>query len=162
VFFELVDSPLPKSQLVVCAFGAFWPTLNEKIDDRARAIEYCSQAAFVEMGPFEREEYFQRLSAAKYMICPLGNGIQAPKLIEALLCRCIPIMSDSVAARKLAAKGVPILIVHNWSDLTQSLLESRYDELHAQVTAFFEVLSDMDRWWEFSFARPYVVKERLP
>lgn len=154
-FFELVERPLPKTRLAVCAFGAFWPTLNAKIEDRARALEHSSQAGFIDMGPFDREAYFQRLSISKYMICPLGNGIQAPKLIEALLNRCIPIMSESIAARKLSEKGVPILVVQSWSEVTEPMLESRYEALQADVNAFFETLSNMERWWEFSFDRAY-------
>ena len=154
-FFKLVDNPLPKTELVLCAFGSFWPELDRSIDDRASAIKSCTKMQFVEMGPFEREEYYSRLSLSKFMVCPRGNGVQAPKIIEALLNRCIPLMTDSVAARKLSELGIPMLIVDKWDDLTQELLDSRYETLKSEVDTFFAILSDMDRWWEFSFNRTY-------
>ena len=140
-----------KKNLLMSAFGAFWPNLNKIISDRMNAIKFSSKNSFVNTGPFEREKYFENLSTHKYMLCPLGNGMQSPKIIEAILNCCVPIMTDNVTSRSLKTKGFPILIVNDWSEITEKKLNENYNQLENEIIIFREKIKDLDKWWNFSF-----------
>ncbi|SLN37716.1 hypothetical protein [Ruegeria meonggei] len=142
-----------KTRLALSSFGKFWPGLEKTIPDRTSAKEFAASSDFITCGPFAQPEYYEALATHHYMICPLGNGVQAPKIMEAFLFRCIPIMTDSLMARTYAHKGAPVLIVKNWSDLNQELLEKSLPILSDRANSFFDVASDPDKWWEFSFER---------
>ena len=133
------------------AFGAFWPQLNNVIKDRMTAIEFSSKNLFINSGPFEREKYFENLSTHKYMLCPLGNGMQSPKIIEAILNCCIPVMTDNITSRNLIKKGFPILIVNEWTEITEKKLNENYNRFETEIRVFKEKVKDLDKWWNFSF-----------
>ena len=61
-------------------------------------------------------------------MCPTGNGIQSPKLFEAMLARVVPIVTREPAFEDLAAYGFPLLIVDSWFNLSSALLTRQYDE----------------------------------
>ena len=153
-FLKLILEPKRKTHLLMSAFGLFWPHLNDQIDDRGKAIKFTKENSYISSGPFDRTDYFECLSSHKFMLCPLGNGIQAPKIYEAFLNRCIPIMTDNIASKRLVAKGAPILIVNEWSDITEEYLNSQYEGLRVKIERFFDVVSSLDKWWEFSFENP--------
>ena len=140
-----------KKYLLMSAFGAFWPNLNNIIIDRTTAIEFSSKNSFVNSGPFEREKYFENLSTHKYMLCPLGNGMQSPKIIEAILNCCIPIMTDNATSRSLKTKGFPILIVNEWFEITEKKLNENYDQFENEIVEFRDKIKDLNKWWDFSF-----------
>lgn len=140
-----------KEGLVLSAFGHFWPQLNDRIDDRKECEEFSLRSGFVRCGPFNRAQYFTELATHKYMLCPRGNGIQSPKMLEAFLSKCVPIMTDSPMARRLVDRGAPILIVDFWDDITPGYLEAQYVGYKRMVDEFFLVASNLDAYWDFSF-----------
>ena len=85
------------------------------------------------------------------MLCPLGNGVQSPKIIEAILNCCIPIMTDNVTSRSLKKKGFPILIVNEWFEITEKKLNENYDQFENEIVVFRNKIKDLDKWWDFSF-----------
>lgn len=149
--YELSNTSKKKEHLIMSAFGAFWPQLNNVIKDRMTAVEFSSKNLFVNSGPFGREKYFENLSTHKYMLCPLGNGMQSPKVIEGILNCCIPIMTDNITSRSLIKKGFPILIVKEWREITEKKLNENYDRLETEIKVFREKIKDLDKWWNFSF-----------
>ena len=74
-------------------------------------------------------EYYSGLSQYKFSVCPTGNGIQAPKLFEALLVRTIPVVEDELAHRQLVQLGIPLVIVQDWEDISSKYLSDIYDHL---------------------------------
>jgi hypothetical protein len=58
----------------------------------------------------------------KYVLSPHGNGLDCHRTWEALILGCIPIMKTS--ALDPMFDGLPVLIVKNWSDVTQELLDT--------------------------------------
>lgn len=143
--------PHRKTSLIVAAFGAFWPQLNSRLADRKAAVEFAKSASFVTKGPFEQSVYFDELAKHRYMICPQGQGVQAPKILEAFMTMTIPVLTDSPMARSWANKGAPVLIVNRWSDVSESLLMSELSGLQEQSISFHEVVTDADKYWNFSF-----------
>jgi len=69
------------------------------------------------------------LAQHQFMMCPEGHGVQAPKLVEALLMGYIPICTRNAASVALKKKSVPILLIESWSEISQSFLSSKVENL---------------------------------
>ena len=150
-FREAIHAPVNKTQLVAAAWGKWWPQLDRRLADRAAAKAFCEQAPFVDSGVFEPSAYYEKLSRSHFMICPLGNGVQAPKMIEALLMSSLPIMTSSTASRELRAIGIPIMIVDDWQDLSEGMLLDERNRFQNQLSEFRKIIMNQDRWWDFCF-----------
>lgn len=150
-FSQAVHSPVNKTRLVVAAWGKWWPQLDEQLADRAAAKAFCDRAPFVDSGLSEPSSYYERLARSHFMICPLGAGVQAPKMIEALLLSAIPIMSSSAASQELASLGIPIMVVDDWSEITEEMLLDGRHRFQTELEAFREIVLCQDRWWNFCF-----------
>ena len=69
------------------------------------------------------EDFIKKLSTFKFCICPTGTGLDTHRVYEAAKVGCRPIVVTSpldVIYKKFGA-----LIVDDWSDVTQELLESQ-------------------------------------
>lgn len=143
----------PMTPSVLAAWGAWWPGLDGLIPDRSSAREFASSSPLVTESQFASTEWFEALSHFDFMLCPLGNGVQAPKMVEALLMGCIPIVTRHAAFVELSRRGMPLLIVNQWNDITEELLRREYPTLFAQTWEFRRRLLNLDEWWRFSFPR---------
>ena len=151
LFRSLIASPNAKKPTIVAGWGAWWPKLNDSIRDRQEAIQLSKSSDLVDFGVSDFPDWLERLHQQQFMLCPLGNGVQAPKMIEALLLRCIPILTDYPASRELKRIGLPIVVVRSWSDIDRSLLQKVSKDLIPKMEEFHQKLLDLDDWWEFSF-----------
>ena len=68
------------------------------------------------------EETWKIMSSYKFIISPHGNGIDCHRTWEALVLGCIPIMKSSPLDPMF--EGLPVLIVNEWSEITQELMDS--------------------------------------
>lgn len=136
---------------VLAAWGSWWPSLDELIPDRLLAPRFAAESPLVQQQQFPSNQWFMALTQIDFMLCPLGNGIQAPKMVEAVLMGCIPIATKHPTFVELDRRGLPILLVDRWEDVTREVLEDSYSSLFARVTAFRGILLDLDEWWRFSF-----------
>lgn len=150
---NLQRSPAPGSETptVLAAWGAWWPGLDGLIPDRMRAREFSASSPLVTVQQLTSDDYFSALTHFDYMLCPLGNGVQSPKLVEALLMGCIPIATRHPTFVELQRRGMPLLLVDEWDDINSELLRREYPTLFSQAWAFRGRLLDLDQWWEFSF-----------
>lgn len=145
---------------VLAAWGAWWPGLDELIPDRRHARAFASSRDFVSHVSLSSDEWFEALTVFDYVMCPLGNGVQAPKLVEAVLMGSIPIVTEHPALRELEHRGFPLLMVQQWNQLTPDLLWNEYNRLFDRVSDFRLKLLDLNEWWKFSF--PGQPQEPLP
>jgi len=136
---------------VLAAWGAWWPGLDELIPDRRRAREFASNSHLVTEQQLPSSEWFDALTQFDFMFCPLGNGIQAPKMVEAIMMGCIPIATSHPTFIELEQRGMPMLLLGEWEQLTEKLLKEVYPDLFRRVMAFRDSILDLDLWWEFSF-----------
>jgi hypothetical protein len=60
-------------------------------------------------------QYLHSLAQHKFAICPDGNGIDSHRIWECYYLGVIPILLDSVFARKLE-KIVPCIILNSWHE----------------------------------------------
>ena len=58
-----------------------------------------------------------RLKDFEFCICPEGNGVDTHRLWECFYLKVVPIVIKSLFTNILINKGLPILVLENWSDL---------------------------------------------
>ena len=139
---------------VLAAWGAWWPGLDGLIPDRAKARQFAESSPLVVHEQMTSTSWFEALCRFDFMLCPLGNGVQAPKMVEALLMGCIPIVTRHPTFVELQQRGMPMLIVEEWTDLTEGVLLEVYPRLFSETGEFRKHLLDLDKWWSFSFPGP--------
>jgi len=97
------------------------------VSSRTRLGEFVDETkeyGFYDFIKIDPRDYYETISNYKFMVCPTGNGIQAPKIFEAILVRTVPIVENELCFRQLKELGVPLLIVENWYDLTEEFLSN--------------------------------------
>lgn len=77
------------------------------------------------------ELFLKELKDHKFMVCPLGHGMDCHRNWESLYMRRVPVMKEHPYFRELM-KGFPVLFVKDWSDITVNLLEEN-DHLYQQA-----------------------------
>lgn len=122
-----------KTKLAATGFGSKWPGLTDKIEDRVSLQNFLESSDFVDNIDCHPQEYYEQVVPYKYFLCPIGNGIQTPKLLEALLVGTIPVVTKHTAYDDLKDWGLPLLVVDKWEDLTVEYLDSNYHTLYNQV-----------------------------
>jgi len=129
-----INKPKNKTKLIGSAFGSKWPHLTAKISDRRSLADFTQSSAFMDNMFCNPLDYFEKLSDYKFFACPLGNGIQTPKICESIMCETVPVVTNHVAHRELRdIYDLPLLIVDNWSDLTEELLNQSYESKFKQI-----------------------------
>jgi len=81
------------------------------------------------------EQYFGELAKYRFLLAPRGNGIQAPKFLEALLVGTIPITRSYAAFSDLVDYGFPMVVVDDWQEITPEALERWWKALSPRLTA---------------------------
>ena len=147
------QTPHERENNVLAAWGRWWPHLNEKISDRFEAVKFVEASSLVDAQNLETVAYFEALSSHRFMLCPMGNGIQTPKMFEAWMMGCIPIATRNPAFEKLHQRGFPIALVDKWEEVTHERLEDWYRELAKSVEAFRVSSVQIPGYWKKSFGQ---------
>lgn len=125
-------------------------------DDRKRVSEYCTKdwKSFCYFRPtLENFAFSQALAASKFCICVHGGGLDpSPRVWEALLAGCIPIVEHSTLDE--AYGRFPIAYVDAWTPdaVTPEKLDNWLTELRPHYedpekrARVMEMLT-MDYWW---------------
>jgi len=71
-----------------------------------------------------KETYLKQLEYA-FVVCPHGNGLDCHRQWEALVLGCIPVVKSS--SIDILYDDLPVLIVKEWSDINNELLQSTID-----------------------------------
>jgi hypothetical protein len=69
-----------------------------------------------------RIDSWTKMIEYKYVISPLGNGLDCHRTWEAIILGCIPIVKKSELDSMY--EGLPVLIVNDWSDINQDMLNN--------------------------------------
>lgn len=118
----LESKPLEKERLLYLNFE------EQNHPERVWVKKYFSEVPFCkvdEKKPFL--DYLKEVSRSKYHISPRGNGIDCHRVWETILVGTIPILKSS--SLDPLYQDLPVLIVQEWSEVTEELLESKYAEL---------------------------------
>jgi hypothetical protein len=74
------------------------------------------------------ENYLINLKKHKFVVSPPGNGIDCHRNWEAIYLGCIPIVNNDYFIRNIY-KDLPVLIIEDYSILTEDYLNSMYEKL---------------------------------
>ncbi len=116
---------------VLVAWGAIWSSLDERLLDRRRAVQFVEKNDWLIREELEPDEYFRRLAYSKFLLAPAGQGIQAPKLAEAWLMRTVPIVVRNPCFEDLYRLGFPFVSLGSWDELTLELLKNYESKLNS-------------------------------
>lgn len=70
------------------------------------------------------DRYLENIHSHKFVLCPEGNGIDTHRTWETLYVGSIPIEKRNLNNRFY--QDLPICFIDNWSDISESFLESEY------------------------------------
>ena len=95
--------------------------------DRPICFDYFNQFEWVtvENQILPLNEFYSKLKNFKYCLCPRGTGIDTHRVYESLLFGVIPIVKKSTLDDLY--QKLPVILVENWSDVTQEFLNSSYE-----------------------------------
>jgi len=91
---------------------------------------------YYEPGPIDRLTTWKHQSQYAFVISPHGNGMDCHRTWEALALGCIPIVRTSPLDPLY--ENLPVLIVHQWSDVTEERLAST-------ITSFMSRSFEMEK-----------------
>lgn len=91
------------------------------------------------------KNYLQETSEHAFVISPHGNGLDCHRTWEALLLGCIPIVKSSTLDSLYS--NLPVLIVNDWSDITQTFLQEQYAIISTKTYNIDKLYADY--WYNF-------------
>jgi hypothetical protein len=96
-------------------------------DDRKRALEIVPKN-LVYYQPFKttRDVCWNNMIKYTFVVSPQGNGLDCHRTWEALCLGCIPIVKTS--GLDPLFEGLPVWIIHDWTDVTETNMRSKVDE----------------------------------
>jgi hypothetical protein len=133
---EAKNVEISDKKLAFAGWGKVWAILDKIIPDRRDLATFLSKETtqrWVTRQHLEFEEYWRGLMHFKFALSPRGNGIQAPKIFEAMLLRVVPVVTRVAAFDDLVELGFPILVIDEWDILTPEFLEQMYESKFAHV-----------------------------
>jgi hypothetical protein len=149
-----------KTKGVLAAWGKFHPNLDANIPARRKLHEWVgtkgSIAAGVEHASFEPREYWPELAKYRFTLSPRGGGIQSPKNDEALLVLTIPISTREGSIRGFKSEpafddlkklGWPMVVLDEWSEITQPKLNQWWEELSPRLLSFRKNCLTTEGFW---------------
>jgi hypothetical protein len=110
----------PKDELVFLHF-------NPATHAPRQAVWNTLRAAFPDMAAEPRKSrgypsYLRELARHRLCVCPRGNGPDTHRLWECLYLGVTPIVERSAHVELLAERGLPLVIVDDWAQVTPDLL----------------------------------------
>ena len=74
-------------------------------------------------------EYLKDLKSSKFSLSPQGMGVDCHRIWESILVGTIPIVKD--CQNISFYKDMPILVIDDWSDVSQTFLEKEYEKIRS-------------------------------
>lgn len=124
---------LKKNKLIASSFSYRYKHLTKQIKQRYTLVDFIENTDYVDTFKVDPKDYYQKLSEYKFFICPIGQGIQTPKLQECLLVNTIPVVLNHCVYGDLQEWGLPLLVVNSWSEITKELLENYYNNEYQKI-----------------------------
>lgn len=157
-----------KSKSVLAAWGAFHETINTtdgwthqgvriSHESRRHAREWCqsrrAQEVGVDLRQVDSSSWWSELPKYRFLLAPLGSGIQSPKPLEALLVLTVPIVKPyGIAYGDLVSRtGLPLVIVDTWDEVGQSgRLEAWWKTLAPRLEHFRRTCLTTEGFWHMA------------
>eukprot|EP00966_Prymnesium_polylepis_P245300 5674779-Prymnesium_polylepis.2 len=128
----------PKEHTLLAAWGSYWRA-NDLLPSRKSALKWLDEmkrkrTPWVHHRDIPRDHYWREMSRYRFVLNPIGACVQNVRVWEALLVGTIPIGdAASYADVALQAEGLPIVVVEQWSDITEEALERWWGALSPRL-----------------------------
>lgn len=124
---DLVNGKIKKDKLFYVNFDIY-----TNFEERQQCLR---QTGFDLEPKVDFETYLREVARSYFIISPDGNGIDCHKHWESLYLNCVPVVSSGINTRYFKDKGIPFLIVDNWSELNNIKL---CPELYEKIWGDFD------------------------
>ncbi len=117
----------PKTKLLYSNHGDMFSKKPERkeLDDYMADKPWCTRSRNVQ--ELEFIDYMKEMADFKFTLSPRGYGIDCYRTWEAILAGSIPIVRHSQLDPLY--KGLPILVINEWEELTEEFLNEKYEEI---------------------------------
>ncbi len=133
------SNPPPKKHRLYVNFAV--ATFPQERRVAYRHLRQLPSSYFSAPTPFET--YLEELASCSFVASPRGNGLDTHRLWEALYVGSYPIVKSSSLDPLYA--DLPIVIVQDWSQVTEKFLDQKYEELKRKSFSIEKLYMD---YWE--------------
>lgn len=102
--------------------------------ERFSAQPWCTRQGGNGIGDVPFADYCHELKRHRYVLCPRGAGYDSHRLWEALYLGAIPVLIRSRVMERFA--DLPALWLHDWSQLTERLMDESYERLTQAASTY--------------------------
>lgn len=105
------------------------PNVRQYVYNLFHSKQFCKN-----IGSPDLFTYLVNMKKTQFILSPRGNGLDCHRTWEALLMGTIPILQHSNMDEILS--DLPVLIVNQWSDITEDFLKEQYDYIKNNFTKY--------------------------
>ena len=111
-----------KTEMLFCAWGKIWPSLDKNLPDRISANEFLKDHPKFKRVMVDNKQYWQVLAKYFFSMCPAGNGVQAPKLAESWMVKTVPVVLKNASFVDLNEYGYPFILLDSWDQINDQAI----------------------------------------
>lgn len=120
---KAIDQHFPREHLLYFNF-----TIQNCYEERWPLYQLFNRAPYCYRPIKKRfDRYLEDLAASKFVFSPRGVGLDTYRLWESLYLGSYPIVRSS--ALDPLYEGLPVVVVDQWTDVTESFLTQKYEEM---------------------------------
>jgi hypothetical protein len=130
---DIANKAKPFWERIPTCYTTFHIEMNR--GDRVEAyLSLPLELVHYEPTPVPRLESHKRQAEYAFVVSPAGYGVDCHRTWEALILGCIPIVKST--AMNSLFDDLPVLIIKEWSDITQDLLDSTIQAFKGRKFAY--------------------------
>ena len=144
-----VNLEAPKQRIMLCYINfATKEGIRTNPGERGAALKRIpSELCFIENDRISMEETYKNQSKYAFVVSPAGRGLNCYRTWEAIHLGCIPIVKKDSLSDAGLYDDLPVLIVDNWADINENLLNNAYKKLHIMFSQKLHKLT-IEYWRE--------------
>jgi hypothetical protein len=141
------------SKKYLCLIGGI---ANQNHSDRLIAYNSLKDKSFVydisklnfpynmtsKYGTIPLYKYYEYINESNYVIAPVGGGVDTHRFFEIIYLKSIPIVKKTNSVFDKLYDIFPCLVVNEWSDITEELLNSNLAIMKLKINDFFQKYPD--------------------
>lgn len=125
----IIDKPSSKTHLL---YMNHFPRAHGERDKLVKQFEnepyvFTRNHSDKEFGHVNRTTFYKDMAASKFVLSPLGLETDSVRTWEAIVLGCIPIVEHTFLDPSY--DNLPVVMVHDWKEVTPTFLEKKYEEL---------------------------------
>uniref|UniRef100_A0A6C0JGJ1 RXYLT1 C-terminal domain-containing protein n=1 Tax=viral metagenome TaxID=1070528 RepID=A0A6C0JGJ1_9ZZZZ len=127
--YEIIKT-IPRLSKTIFVYMNF--DINTNIEKRTHCYNAFSNKSWVYSNSgLNLETFYKQMSSSKYVLSPDGTGIDCHRIYESLYFDAIPILKKNEMYEYY--EKLPVLLVDDWSQISESFLEENYRPLYETI-----------------------------